>query len=722
MMEKALNPSNYYYNPWAAPVLIVAFLSFAMTLFVWSKNKRSLVNLFFCLASFCVAVWLFATVGMFSSKEVGLGLFWNRLIWMAVPFISISVYSYSVMWLELKRQKKFILAGYAVALAFAVPAVFSPLFIAGGRMHFWGVYPEYGILSYPFLLLHFGLMVASFMNFVRAYRSTALLVRKRQIRYIFLAYLMAYVASVDYLPGLNLEVYPFGYIFVFLWLGIMAFTIIRYKVMEIETVIHRTLLWILSSAAVFLPIFILIYLIRDSVRDFDRLGLSVLFTVMFFGIVLYYRWLQPRIDHAFRRRKYDYYRVLDEIGQKTGSELNIKKISDRLFKELKEVLYIKNGMLLAVSQDGSRFEETGMTGYGHIPGPDKNSSTALPSGCFLIQWLAKTGKAMEKEQIMINPDYRRIREESLAWFDRFSVEVLIPVIMEQKLTGLVALGKKENLQAYTIRDVELLEKMGRQIAVTLDNALHHQDIVEKERIAEELRLGRQIQSGLLPGAMPEIPRLAAIGMMQPAKEIGRDYFDFITLSDKKQMGIVIGGVAEKGVAAGLLMAMVKTAIHIFSQKENSPGRILHLTREALRRHMSAEQFMTLLYLIWNSPDYSVTYSSSGQGHILILKNRSREIEDILPADLSSGAREATGEGSFRLEVRDRILLFTDGVTGARNPSGEEFGLVRLKEAFLRHGAGPARDLIRLLRDEVGAFTGKAGPSEDITLVVLEAVQ
>src|SRR4030043_224351 len=122
--------------------------------------------------------------------------------------------------------------------------------------------------------------------------------------------------------------------------------------------------------------------------------------------------------------------------------------------------------------------------------------------------------------------------------------------MEGKVNALVGIGKKENLQAYTIRDIELLENMGRQIGITIDNALHHEDIVEKERLSEELRLGREIQTTLLPQEIPVIEGLKIAGLMEPAKEIGGDYYDYLPKA-KDRLAIVIGDVSGKGVAAGL---------------------------------------------------------------------------------------------------------------------------------------------------------------------------
>ena len=318
-----------------------------------------------------------------------------------------------------------------------------------------------------------------------------------------------------------------------------------------------------------------------------------------------------------------------------------------------------------------------------------------------------------------------IKELGLNFMEQNRIEIFIPVVMENKVNALIGIGKKENLQAYTIKDIELLENMGRQMGITIDNALHHEDIVEKERLAEELKLGREIQVTLLPQETPDIPGLTVFGLMVPAKEIGGDYYDFITFPNKDHLGIVIGDVSGKGVAAGLLMAMAKTAIHTLSQEDISPKQILLKTNQILHRHIGGQKFMTLLYLKWEYPDLNLAYSSAGHEHILIYKGHlSGAVEAIRSGGFMLGMIENIEgfieEKRLKLDPKDKILLYTDGVTEAENQAGERFGFERLKEALRKHGPKPAYELMHAVKDEVYAFIGSHPQYDDITLVVMEA--
>ena len=315
-----------------------------------------------------------------------------------------------------------------------------------------------------------------------------------------------------------------------------------------------------------------------------------------------------------------------------------------------------------------------------------------------------------------------MREEAMAWFTENNVEVLIPVVMEDKVNALVGIGKKENLQAYTLRDIELLEKIGRQIGVTIDNALHHEDIIEKERLAQELKLGSEIQMSLLPQESPIIKGLNVAGVLTPAKEIGGDYFDFLPKGEDR-LGIVIGDVSGKGVGAGLIMAIAKTAIHAISQEETSTKEIIRRTNQTLYQLMRGEKFMTMLYLDWDRSNNIMRYTSAGHEHILIYRFKNSKVEVIKSGGFMLGIldniQHLLAEKEIKLNTQDKILLYTDGVTDAMNAKGERFGLDRLIKVLKDNGEKDIHTIIKSVKEKISDFVGTNAQYDDITLVAIE---
>ena len=285
-------------------------------------------------------------------------------------------------------------------------------------------------------------------------------------------------------------------------------------------------------------------------------------------------------------------------------------------------------------------------------------------------------------------------------------------------------------------ELELMKGFAVQASVSIDNAFLVSSLVEQERLKQELELGRQIQESLLPKESPVIPGLRVAGLMSPAKEIGGDYYDFVELpavapspqggeGRSEGLAIVIGDVSGKGVAAGLLMSMAKTAIHTLSQEEASPRNVLLRTNQILVKHIASQKFMTMLYFRYDTNSRLLTYSSAGHEHILIYRASSRNVESIISGGFMLGMipdiANFLEDRQLTINPGDKIVLYTDGVTEARNPQEDLFSLERLIELVNKHGPKPADTLMSSIKEEVYSFIGTREQYDDITLVVMEGV-
>jgi len=461
---------------------------------------------------------------------------------------------------------------------------------------------------------------------------------------------------------------------------------------------------------------------------------------LFFVFEYYRNIIQPKVDHLFRRRNYDYQTVLGKVAEKIATTISIEDLTQQFLTEVCEAMYLRNAILYVLAKDETKYSLLGRRGYKEIN--DLRQRTTLEiydeeqrrqiAECqreiscsnLLARWFTAHQDILEKEQVEVDPQYESIKQEALACFKEHDIEVVVPLVVQGKVNALLGLGKKENLRAYTIKDIELLKKLGQEAGVTVFNALHYEQLVETERLEEEMDMGRKIQMALLPHEAPEIPRLNVQGLMQPAKEIGGDYYDFVTLPDKDKLAIVIGDVSGKGVAAGLLMSMVKATIQSLSQEGLAPKRLLMRINQMLYQNIRAQKFMTLLYFIWQADNRTFTYSSAGHEHILIYCNNTQAIESIQSGGFMLGMlpdiETYLEEKEIKLEPADKILLYTDGVTEAQNDKGDRFGLSRLMEAFRQHNQKPVQELMQAIKDEVYSFMGSQPQYDDITLVVLEA--
>jgi serine phosphatase RsbU (regulator of sigma subunit) len=743
MLKEIFNSQNYYWNPHSTPLLIVGLMVFLEGLFVCSKGKNRLVNRMFFLWLITVVSWLWGFGLVQMSKTYPVAMYWYKhMTLLGVVFISFGSYLFSLTWLvkDFSGKKNLITILFLILFGVYLSSFWGNLFVKEMRRYFWGYYPYFGIVGRIFLVLWIGLFVQTLINLVLAFRQSAG-IKKKQLFHLIISIALAYIGAVDFVPIIfGIKLYPFGYMPVVVCITYMAYNIIRFKVMEIDTVIHRTILWVLTSGLILIPIGVLLYFIRPWLANLSWLPLTFVVTVLFYFYLHYYHSVQPRIDHLFRRRKYEYQTILGRVAEKIATTINLEDLAGKLLTEVCEAMYLRNSLIYVFFEDEQKYCLIGRRGYKEISGIRQRASleiynaemrTSLPPDIGelnpedqLYQWLSRHRDMLEKDQVEASPEYEKIKEAALAWFGMHDIELMVPLIFENKVTAILGLGKKENLQAYTAKDIELLKKLGQEVGVTLFNSLHYEDLVEKERLDEEMKMGRQIQMALLPQSTPQVSGLIVSGLMLPAKEIGGDYYDFITLPRNDQLAVIIGDVSGKGVGAGLIMSLAKATIYAFSQEESSPRQILTRTNYALYHHIAGQKFMTLLYMLWQPQIKTLVYSSAGHEHVLIYHAGSDEVESVLSGGFMLGMLADIDnfleERQIKLDTKDKVLLYTDGITEALNESGERFGLETLIGVFKKYGRKPTDELVQLLKDEVFNFIGSHPQYDDITLVVLEA--
>ncbi|MDD4907853.1 MAG: SpoIIE family protein phosphatase [Candidatus Omnitrophica bacterium] len=722
--------------------LVVAIGALGVGFLVISKNWHDRAKQAYFIFTTAVGLYALLYWPMVMSGTAQQWIFWFRIMCLPVVFIAIGNTHFVLEWLGIaQRHRLFLILIYAFGFII-LPFIFTSLFLVRLVRVSWGYSFIGGAAFYIWMSSYIILWMVAFFTLIRYYPSLSL-IRKKQAQLFFIGNVIGAICGLPNftcLGNITPQFPPLTTPFIILYVVLTGYAIIRYRAMEIDTVIHKTVLWLISISFLVLPVGIIYGLFREWLAVLSMAKVTALVSATLLVFLWYYQHLKPRIDHFFRRRKYDYQTILGKVAEKIATTISIEDLTRQLLNEVCETMYLRNGVLLLLSRDGSRYYITGRRGYQEGGGDARGDAceifTAaerdkleagrreLICGAPLVKWLVEHCDILERGQVEVDPQYEAIRSEALACFDTHQLEVAVPLVVKGQVNAILGLGKKENLRAYSAKDLELLKKLGQEAGVTVFNALHYEELAETERLEEEMRMGRQIQMMLLPREAPSIAGLNVWGMMEPAKEIGGDYYDFITLPGKGALSVVIGDVSGKGVGAGLLMAMAKTAIHTLSQEQTSPREILLRTNEILNQHVGGQKFMTMLYFMWRDDTKTLTYSSAGHEHILILRHQSQELEAIQSGGLMLGMipdiDKFLEEKDIILAPKDKILLYTDGVTEALNQDQDRYGLDRLKESFKEHSGTPAQDLMNLIRDEVYAFIGTTPQYDDITLVVMEA--
>jgi sigma-B regulation protein RsbU (phosphoserine phosphatase) len=244
----------------------------------------------------------------------------------------------------------------------------------------------------------------------------------------------------------------------------------------------------------------------------------------------------------------------------------------------------------------------------------------------------------------------------------------------------------------------------------------------KQRIESELNIAREIQMSTLPKIFPPLPHIRELemyAMIEPAREVGGDLYDFY-LTDPERFCFVIGDVSGKGVPASLFMAIAKTLIKSTADHFRSPEEVLCHVNDVLSDGNEKSMFVTTFFAAISTKTGEVEYSNGGHNPPLLIRKGGAPEFMTDAKGIAVGALEGMtfSKATLRLAPGDRLFLYTDGVTEAMDPSGAMYGEERMVET-VRAGSGKTpKAMILDLLDDVHAFS-KGEHSDDITMMALK---
>jgi sigma-B regulation protein RsbU (phosphoserine phosphatase) len=239
------------------------------------------------------------------------------------------------------------------------------------------------------------------------------------------------------------------------------------------------------------------------------------------------------------------------------------------------------------------------------------------------------------------------------------------------------------------------------------------------QLKAELDVARSLQLAILPSAFPARPGCEAAARMIPATTMGGDFYDYIELPDG-QIGLVIADVSGHGVPAAFFMAVARTNLRELAVHHLDPGDCLARTNDALCAQNPLDLFVTVFYCILDPTTGVLRYANGGHNPPYV-RRAAASVETLNGAGgLVLGAMPGVRYPTHTVQLLrgDRLVLFTDGVTEAFNPTEELYGAQRLVDEVHVHGGGTPAALVERICGSVTNFAGNAPQSDDITLTVL----
>ncbi len=305
--------------------------------------------------------------------------------------------------------------------------------------------------------------------------------------------------------------------------------------------------------------------------------------------------------------------------------------------------------------------------------------------------------------------------------------VIVPLISYDEIIGLVFAAKSTPF-GFDQDDVAVISAFANQATVAIENSRLVHESLEKERMAEELRIAHEVQMKLIPQTVPLIQnhgrtiRLEVGAATVPANEVGGDFYDFVTLRDGRT-GVVVADVSGKGTSAAFYMAEIKGIIQSLAGIYDSPSELLTAVNVVLYRNLDRKSFITLAYVDFDIEKCELRFARAG--HCPILHITGGRADFLCPPGIGLGLdkgqlfESTIQDRQLRIQDGDIVVLYSDGVVEARNSRAEEYGEERLKQIVQRTADRTAETITAAILEDVRTFVGLARAHDDLTCVVLK---
>ncbi|MBN2411063.1 SpoIIE family protein phosphatase [candidate division KSB1 bacterium] len=307
------------------------------------------------------------------------------------------------------------------------------------------------------------------------------------------------------------------------------------------------------------------------------------------------------------------------------------------------------------------------------------------------------------------------------------LELIIPLVTQEKLHGFFILTNKENGNKYDTDEFAFLSTLSHQAGMALENAYLLRELTEKERLKKELEIARNVQKRLLPQADPQIHGLDISGICIPAEEVGGDYFDYFKINEN-QIGLVIADVAGKGTSAAFYMAEIKGMMTSLAFSEFSPKKLLTNINKRLCQTLDKKVFATMIYGLLDVKQRQFKFVRAGHNALIVKRNgTNHNVEMFIPTGIALGLTDSdTFELNLHEEVvilnnSDTLILYTDGITEAMNKNFSEFSEVRLVELLEKTTDLKTSDLKNNILTELHDHTAGVSQNDDITMILARFV-
>lgn len=491
-------------NPFALPPLIAFILVLSIGLFVFFNNIRSKTHVTFGLLCFSAAWWLFGFSLMYLSLDPRMALQWARIGFLGIIFIPVFAYHFISEFTGSEAGKKITYIAYLLSIPSLIFSQ-SDLIYAGIRSHFYGFYPAAGryyilfLLMFAVLFTHGIILLLMFSQKLKKQHDSA---RAQQAKYVLIAFVFGATGLVDYIAKFPLPLYPFGYFSAFLLIATVAYAVLRHRLMDIEVVIKRGLVYSLLTAIItgaFLSVILIWERVFVGITGQSSLwgGIIVAFLISLIFQPLR-AGVQDVIDRYFFRVRYDYQRILGKYSHALAQPMvNLDRFARLAPYLLSKSMGLSGASVAVLDRETHRYVvRAGERGAREIEGE------SLADDSHLMKEVLARMKGVSLDEVKARlknenlPESEVIKlKQIIADMNKLRSVLVIPCISESHyfkkptLLATLNLGKKMSDEDFSREDIEFLRTLANQATISIEYAFIFEELTkQQERVVKAEKL------------------------------------------------------------------------------------------------------------------------------------------------------------------------------------------------------------------------------------------
>jgi len=347
-------------------------------------------------------------------------------------------------------------------------------------------------------------------------------------------------------------------------------------------------------------------------------------------------------------------------------------------------------------------------------------------------------KKIEKEEILKNIKSSRVRQlqssvpSRMSSPNRFTAELkheiyksifVIPIFIQEKQIAVLAL-LKDVQEGFSKETIEIIRTFINQASISIENYRLMDEAIINERYKEELKIAKRVQDSLLPKRLETINNLEVCAFSKAAAEVGGDYFDTYKMNETR-LALIVGDVSGKGTSAAFHMSQMKGIFQSLAQINLSARDFIIKANNALSSCLDRTSFITVTYFIIDSVEKKFEFSRAGHCPTLYYSSKEKKVFFLEDNGLGLGILrddqfdDYVDVNEMDYQQGDILLLYTDGITEAKNKMNEEFGYDRLRLFLEKHVYYSAEYTKDALLRELYNFCGSSNLEDDVTALIIK---